>query len=403
MGNKFTTPSQINFPEIKETNWVVSVQSQKESNEGKNATSMWLLKSGNILISYFMRDERQFKVRSYLAIFNIPDLKLIEKYEYDGEIDESLYIVNAAAQSKDGNIFMIGDQLYIFDGEVISQGPSKNSEEINDVNLYTIPFQFFEPDDKKEKYPIKKKAKIFCCDFLLEVKEGIFLYTETTFSNNELIFLLDISKSKIERNDIFYYDKITKNGNYKYTLDIILQSEYYPENLYICANYTQGQNYESVLLCFNIENFLNQKNATQEPLFTIQASDSEKIFGFCEYDKKYILLDSYTSGIYIVDIELKQKVALSVPKTYLKEIKSFYNPYKDRKTDNGTLYRKIIKLKDGQVFIDGHIINIREQRSEDKIRGPNFFKFLTSGEYIIYYFKSASILIYQIKEEEKEE
>lgn len=157
------------------------------------------------------------------------------------------------------------------------------------------------------------------------------------------------------------------------------------------------------MLCFNIENFLKQKKATQEPLFTIQASDSEKIFGFCEYDKKYILLDSYTSGIYIVDIELKQKVALSVPKTYLKEIKSFYNPYKDRKTDNGTLYRKIIKLKDGQVFIDGHIINIREQRSQDKIRGPNFFKFLTSGEYIIYYFKSASILIYQIKEEEKEE
>ena len=165
MGNKFTTPSQINFPEIKETNWVVSVQSQKESNEGKNATSMWLLKSGNILISYFMRDERQFKVRSYLAIFNIPDLKLIEKYEYDGEIDESLYIVNAAAQSKDGNIFMIGDQLYIFDGEVISQGPSKNSEEINDVNLYTIPFQFFEPDDKKKKYPIKKKLKFFVVIF----------------------------------------------------------------------------------------------------------------------------------------------------------------------------------------------------------------------------------------------
>ena len=134
-------------------------------------------------------------------------------------------------------------------------------------------------------------------------------------------------------------------------MDMILQSEYYPENLYICANIElPGDIYDSKLLVFNLEQFLKQKSPIKEPLFTIEVSKSQYIMALCEYDKKYILLDSYKNGIYIVDMESKQKVAVCVPR--VKMSNSFYNMYANRSTGGGTIYEKMIKLKDGQVLLE---------------------------------------------------
>ena len=204
---------------------------------------------------------------------------------------------------------------------------------------------------------------------------------------------MDLSESKIEKNEFFSYEKTIKGQLREYELGIIRLSKYYPENLYIIANIDLHNNegYQSELLCFNIEKFIENKSAKfKEPLFSILTSKSQVIIGFCEYDKKYILLDSYNNGIYIIDIELKQKVAVSVPKD------SINNKFKGVR---GSVYGDIIKLKDGQVFIEGSIINIREQKYEDKVRICNFREFILHGDYIIYLCKSTSIFIYKIEEQ----
>ena len=62
------------------------------------------------------------------------------------------------------------------------------------------------------------------------------------------------------------------------------------------------------------------------------------------------------------------------------------------------MYGDIIKLKDGQVFINGKVINVREQKYEDKVGMYRFREFLLHGDYIIYLFKNTSIFIYKIEE-----
>ena len=127
MGNlKLPRPTEINFPEVKEKNWKITIPSSKQVNDDrKQALNICILKSGNILLAYLFADREEMKFRSFLAIYDFPDLKLVEKYEYDGEIDENYYMINFAWQAKDGNIFTIGDKLYFFDGESISKGPVK--------------------------------------------------------------------------------------------------------------------------------------------------------------------------------------------------------------------------------------------------------------------------------------
>ena len=409
MGNfmkklKKPTPMDINFPEIQKKNWNISLCSEKGKKGGRYGIFLCLLKSGNILVLSLERDEIKFKTGNFLEIYTVPDLKLVEKYEYSKEIDDTIYCLDFAFQSKNGNIFTIGDKLYTFDGEEISKGPKEESEEINDMHFGNIKIPFCKPSDLEEKYPITKNCKIFLCDFLLEVQEGIFLYTDKD-SQNECIFILDITKSKVEKNKMYYYMKQTKHGPSLYNLNIIKHSEYYPENLYICANKEMSSTggeyvFESFLLGFNLEQFLKEKKPTKDPLFTIQISKSQCITGLCEYDKKYVLLDTYKSGIYIIDIELKQLVAVSVPKLYLRDSNSYYNEYKGRKAGRGPLYRKIIKLKDGQVLIENkYIADIRGQIFEEKLRiYPLDFE--VSGDYLIFYCKDSSIYVFKISEEE---
>ena len=395
MGNlKLPRPTEINFPEVKEKNWKITIPSSKQVNDDrKQALNICILKSGNILLAYLFADREEMKFRSFLAIYDFPDLKLVEKYEYDGEIDENYYMINFAWQAKDGNIFTIGDRLYFFDGESISKGPVKSSEKIKNAHFHYEEIPFRDPNSKFQERIIKKTYKYFICSSLLEVKEGIYLYSGISDSTNRYLSLLDLSESKIEKNEFFSYEKTIKGQLREYELGIIRLSKYYPENLYIIANIDLHNNegYQSELLCFNIEKFIENKSAKfKEPLFSILTSKSQVIMGFCEYDKKYILLDSYNNGIYIIDIELKQKVAVSVPKD------SINNKFKGVR---GSVYGDIIKLKDGQVFIEGSVINIREQKYEDKVRICNFREFILHGDYIIYLCKSTSIFIYKIEEQ----
>ena len=402
MGNifkKFPRPAEINFPAVQKKNWNFSLCSRTGGSEKKFASFFCLLKSGNILILYKKRDEENFNVKSVLEIYNVPDLKLIEKYEYYKEQEDAFYVLDFATQSKKGNIFTIGDKLYVFNGEEISKGPEEKSEELNDIYLGTAFVEFCKPSDKRQRHPFNKKSKIFYCNFLLEVKEDLFLCTD---KNREAIFLLDISKSKVEKTEFFYTTKLSRsNQPWKYKLDMILQSEYYPENLYIYANIKlPGDIYDSKLLVFNIEQFLKQKSPIKEPLFTIEVSKSQYIMALCEYDKKYILLDSYKDGIYIVDMESKQKVAVCVPKQYIRESNYFYNNYADRKTGGGEIYKKMFKLKDGQVLLETcYITDIREQICEQKIKNLNMFDYELFGDYLIMYCIDSSIIIFKISNE----
>ena len=395
MGNmKLPRPAEINFPEVKEKNWKITIPTEKEvRDDRKQALNICVLKSGNILLAYLFADREKMKFRSFLCTYDFPDLNLVEKYEYDGEIGESLYMINFAWQAQDGNIFTIGDKLYFFDGESISKGPVKNSEKIHDGHFHFEKIPFRDPYSEYKERIINKTYKYFICRSLLEVKEGIYLYAGVTDYSYKYLSLLDLSESKIEKNEFFSYEKMIKGQLREYELAIVKLSKYYPENLYIIANIDLHNNegYQSELLCFNIEKFIANKSAkAKEPLFSILTSKSQSIIGFCEYDKKYILLDSCQKGIYIIDIELKQKVAVSVPKNSLN--------YKF--TGGGdSVYGDIIKLKDGQVFIDGKVINVREQKYEDKVGMYRFRSFLLHGDYIIYLFKNTSIFIYKIEEQ----
>ena len=199
MGNmKLPRPTEINFPEVKEKNWKITIPSAKEVNDDrKQALNICILKSGNILLAYLFADRERMKIRSFLSIYDFPDLKLVEKYEYDGETDETYYLINFAWQTKDGNIFTIGDKLYFFDGESISKGPVKSSEKINDAHFHYEKIPFRDPNSEYKERIINKNHKYFICRSLLEVKEGIYLYSGITKLTHCYLSLLDLSESKI--------------------------------------------------------------------------------------------------------------------------------------------------------------------------------------------------------------
>ena len=199
-----------------------------------------------------------------------------------------------------------------------------------------------------------------------------------------------------------------KNGEKrKYELDIIHKSEYYPENIYVIGNRStlpEKDSFESVLLCLDIDKLLNQEKKNKEPEFVIQVSNSQKIYSICEYDKKYILLDSYKNGIYIIDLDTKQKVAVSVlslDKKILKSagIPSFANNvYEYRKAGGGSFYGEMIKLKNGLVFMNGWIIDVREQIILLDF-GDYGQKYIATGDYILIDHPDTSIGVFKDAEE----
>ena len=362
MGNKLKKvprPQKINFPEVQSPiNYKFELCGKEDEpigEKGEYTVCFYIcaLKSGNILITYMMGDIDETKTRSGLLIFNVPDFKLIEKYEFENEIKGITYIAETAIQLKNGNIFSICDKLYIFDGESISNGPKTTSEEVNKISCKTTKHKFPNPFD--ENNPIFKKIRIFPFEFMFEPKDGTLLYTT---EGNYILYTLDIGNLETKGKEFYKY---IKPGLKEYSLDIITQSEYYPENLYIIANFNMNQSkYESIVLVFNLNDFCDENNKDKKPLYSIEVSKSNNVFAICEYDKKYLLCDTINNGIYIIDIEAKLKVAVSELKFHLEGQNLLMN-YMINKKDNKfyidqasrykLLYKKMIKLKDGKVLI----------------------------------------------------
>ena len=382
MGNmKFPRPKDINFPEIQnKMEFNYEKMAERRGREKMFGHSICPLKSGNILISYMWKDEITSELKVCLGIYSIPKLKLIQEYIFHNENDNEVYDVDNAIQLINGNIFTICDKLYIFDGESISKGPKTTSEEINYDACYRDILSYKDPLDILQKKTITKTYMRFLCDFMIEIVEG------NTYEENMQIYLLDINNLKTKGQKIFEY-----KNDYIYHLDIIHLSEYYPENLYIIAN-SVGK---SILFIFNKEEFC-KKNKT--PLSTIMVSESQNVFALCEYDKKYLLLDTIQKGIYIIDMESKQKVAVSELKEFVQgKYYSLDNKIQiSRENRFNNLYRNMIKLKDGRVITldyQFYLTDVREQIREPTAKGSA--KFVYIDNYMICMGYNSWLIVYK--------
>ena len=409
MGNKqYPRPKEINFPESHHKSMKYERVASREPLANSNGQAFILLKSGNILITYFIADQKKFTLCNYIVILSVPDLKIIQKYVLDNREGDVYYSIPFTLQLNNGKIFAISDRYYFFDKEEIAKGPSKKSEKIDEIFFTSKEYDFYEDWDKKRKNPIYRTFNRFTVSSLIEVKDQKLIYTKVDPIPYH-IFFLDASKaSSLSKIPLFSYDKILKNGEKrKYELDIIHKSEYYPENIYVIGNRStlpEKDSFESVLLCLDIDKLLKQEKKNKEPEFIIQVSNSQKIYSICEYDKKYILLDSYKNGIYIIDLDTKQKVAVSVlslDKKILKSagIPSFANNvYEYRKAGGGSFYGEMIKLKNGLVFMNGWIIDVREQIILLDF-GDYGQKYIATGDYILIDHPDTSIGVFKDAEE----
>ena len=169
---------------------------------------------------------------------------------------------------------------------------------------------FFNKTDESFKHPAySKKRKEYQCDFIIEPIEGSLLYT---IGSNMEIFHMDIANLDPASKSLYFYRKGKGFNQRTYDLDIIHPSEYYPDYLYICGNDQFNRECKSDFLIFDLNKFCDRKIFPKTPLHTIEVSKSQNVFAICEYDKKYLLLDTINNGIYIVDMDLKQKVAVSI-------------------------------------------------------------------------------------------
>ena len=416
MGNKFPRPKDVNFPSCQNPKTYLQKIKSERKCAGKSptiGTSISLLQSGNILVSYYWRDEDSQEFKSALAIYKEPWFTLVEKYVFENEVDDAFYYADCAIQLKNGNIFSICDRLYIFDGESIKDGTENTSEQIDPKSCETKKGYFEDVFD--ENVSVKKEVRRFLCDFMIDINEGNILYT---YKKNKSIYSFNIKQLETKRKEIYSY----KNDGKNYSLDIIHPSEYYPENLYIIANYDGRNGMQSVLLIFKLEDFCtkegeeeeeneneenendDEKNKNKEkkenkkpeikPLNTLDVSNSQNVFAICEYDKKFLLLDTINNGIYIIDMESKQKVAVSVLSNNipgmgkLENIAIKLSEKKEKKDGNNrfqALYREMIKLIDGQLVVLNQtwsFADIREQKLQKGTIG-NSAKFFVCGNCII--------------------
>ena len=118
------------------------------------------------------------------------------------------------------------------------------------------------------------------------------------------------------------------------------------------------------------------------------------MFAILEYDKQYLLLDTMNNGTYIINIEMQQKAAVYNLRIIQKIGGKIYilrkRDEKVKKDIFRTLYRRMIKLKDGQVLtVDNDSFGITDINEQKKVIPPpqdNIFanaKFVISGNYII--------------------
>ena len=396
MGSKFPRPKDIGFPNV-ENPIEYNISKVAEGQAGKTgsiALSLCALKSGNILISYLTRDENNLEMKSFLSIYSVPKLKLVERYEFESVVNDIIYSVAYAIQLKNGNIFAICDKFYFFEGESIADGPKTTSEVVDDISCKKIEARFIDPTDIFKRKQIVKDSRSYLCDFMIEPKEGIVLYTNDSYGHNKDISLLDVSNlENLETQGKKVYSWSDLSRQISYEFDIIHQSEYYPENLYVIANKCEYQSkWSSLLLIFNSDDFCNKNNtSSRKPVNKID------VFALLEYDKTYLLLDTINNGIYIINIETKQKAAVCDLKIIGAPVGGLegmlMNHYaRDKKVEKNiflTLYRNMIKLKDGQVLtVDDSIffvadINAQQKKPPKDHTAYAKAKFVISGNYII--------------------
>ena len=239
---------------------------------------------------------------------------------------------------------------------------------------------------------------------MIEPKEGIILYTCDIYGQNYNIYLLDISNlENLETKVKSVYSYSDLSNQVSYGFDIICQSDYYPENLYVIANCEETgiHSSSSRLLIFDSDDFCNKNSSSKKPVNTIEVSESQIVFALLEYDKQFLLLDTINNGIYIINIETKQKVAVCALKIIMDHgmtgiegmLMNFSLNKRDEKVKKDifkTLYRKMIKLKDGQVLtVDNSSFYVADINGQKKIAPPlknqvyATAKFVISGNYII--------------------
>lgn len=419
MGNyKTPRPKNINFPEVtKKIDYKFEIVSSVDGKDQRYVRSILGLKSGNILIAYLEINQILDEIKNCLEIVNVPKLKKVEEFKFNSIIDDVVYGIDSALQLKNGNIFTICDRFYFFDGENISKGPKTKSEEINNIYFlknFNKEFKYVDRNFNYEKSLIKRDFKCMPCDFIIEAKENKLLYTFEDDGNKSIRFF-DISNLSEEPNQevIFTYSKKGIYSMVNYHFDIIKVSEYYPENLYVIGNMQEPSgmsmaNHSSLLFIFNLDDFCDVAKKDKKPESIINISKSQIIVALCEYDKKYLLLDTFNNGIYIIDIEAKAKVAVATDIKILENNILLSNKketftekeYGSSERFDGLLYRNIIKLKDGQILLNyywAEIMDISEQRTKRVARGSQYFVFL--GNYMIICEYNTALIAYQISDE----
>lgn len=393
----FPRSDTIDFPEVKQSiNYALSSKSEAFTGYSNNGfqpigSSFSLLNSGNILISYSQRRrEKDANLVSYLEIYSLPELNPLKKYEFPYQEEGLIYEICTAFQLKNGNIFSIYDRFYTFDKESIEEGPifssnvcdSKYFSRREDVN-------FLDPYTKKETFRI---CANFFKGFFLEVKENKILYTNG-YANN--IFLFDPTEKETKLVALMEeqpHQFISLNDTTLY-YDIILPSKYYPENLYVCAN--KGKS-SSELLAFNLDEFVNKDIKKRSPIFNLVISESCNTFAMCEYDKKYLLFDTLSKGIYIFDMDTKTKVAVCDVEIFDDKI-----GLEHLNKSEIYLYRNLVKLEDGQVLRFNKfffsVVDIKG-RKEKKIHGNSSSRFFVVGKYLIATGGGYGLMVYQLYE-----
>ena len=383
MGNKLEKkfrlprPKEIDFPSANE-NHNINLKQINEKNREKAekellfAKSIFLLKSGNILVSLNEIDELRPRLLSHLCIYSIPKLKLVDKYTFNIEEEEdgeegNIFSLDGAIQLKNGNILAIYNKLYEFEGESIKNGPKRSSEEFPMTETYQDFIYFKDPFEPKKR--IQKTRKIFNYKQIMEAIDDKVLYVQW----RSIIKCIDSNTL-----DINFTTLLSPEESWEY--DIIFKSEFYPDYLYICKNLHTYEKQCSELSVYDINDFCNNKINC---LFTIKVSNSVTIFAYCEYDKKYLLLDTIKNGIYIFDMETKTKVAVCPLKA---DVGGWYKEYG---------YGKMIKLESGHVTrMNGHlqVIDIREGQIFESLYIPSVRVFLVINQYIVVIWKGYIIV-----------
>lgn len=363
---QFPRPESIDFPKCENKHSInFSRKAQVNTILAQQGTCLGscicLLKSGNILVGTENIDIKNLTIKSSLKIYSIPDLDIVQEFNFPYEKDIGLYTISTALQLKNGNIFVIRDKLYEFEGESINEGPKRISKMIKEGNLKIKPIIFPDPIIPKKK--ITKEIVKYFCENILEAVEGKLLFT---LESNHFVYYLD--SVNLDPNE-----KILLKEEGK--LDILFQSEFYPDNLYICKNQRDVYYRSAELSVYDIKDFCKEIKEKKNPIFSIKVSKSENICGYCEYNKKYLLLDTLIKGIYVINMETKLKVAVC---DVTREV--------EPKLDNENIYGKMVKLDDGQVvrtYYYPSLIDIREceeNRSEKAIQISK--KFVSIGKFI---------------------